>query len=143
MIKLVMALSCAVMLVGCGGSQSKHEKIVKEVYSIIQTGNNQAADKFWKENVSQQFQDVCSRRPEKINSSEFKKAFGIIAKSKDKVALKVIKSFEKDGIVMASAIEAQCAGTTLYFVVGKEDKDRPDQILGITSDKDMAMSCGQ
>ena len=139
-----MALSCALMLVGCGSSQTEHEKIVKELYSIIQKGEDRAAqEKFWEENVSRQFQDVCARRSEKINSMEFKKAFGTIAKSKDPLTLKVIKSFEDDGVVMASAIEAQCAGTTLYFIVGKEEKDRQDQILGITSNKDMALAGGQ
>ena len=142
MMKLVMALSCALMLVGCGSSQTEHEKIVKELYSIIQKGEDRAAQKkFWEENVSRQFQDVCARRSETINSREFKNVFGTIAKSKDSPALNVIKTF-KEGDLAASAIEAQCAGTVLYFLVGTETKDGPIQILGITSNKDTALQGG-
>ena len=152
---LVAALVCATILVGCGdkkesggGSseteaatpQAKHEKLVKDLCSIVKT---EKADKFWKENVAQQFQDLCKKRSEKINSSEYKKALGAMAKSKESVTTKVIKTFEEKGTVMASAIEATCGDTTLYFVVGKAGKDKPDQILGITSSKEKALAGGQ
>ena len=156
---LVAALVCATILVGCGdkkesggGSseteatppQAKHEKLVKDVCSIVKTEKDRkVAEKFWKENVAQQFQDLCEKRSEIINSSEYKKAFKAMAKSKESVTTKVIKTFEEKGIVMASAIEATCGDATLYFVVGKAGKDKPDQILGITSSKEKALAGGQ
>ena len=135
---LIGAILCCTILTGCA---SKEEAMVKELYSIIQSGDHKEGDKFFETNVSKNFRDICERRSETINSREFKKAFGTIAKSKDSPALNVIKTF-KEGDLAASAIEAQCAGTVLYFLVGNETKDGPIQILGITSNKDTALQGG-
>ena len=156
-----IALSCATVFVGCGDKakmgteensasktvespQSKHEKIVKDLCALLQTEKKrEVMDKFWEENVDSHFQDMIKRGSEKENSKAFKKAFGKMAKSKEPVTTKVVKTFEENGTVMGSAIEAQCADTTLYFIVGKAGKDKADKILGITSNKEEALAGGR
>ena len=163
MMNLVAALVCATILVGCGDKkssegassekeassqttspQAKHEEIVKGLCSVVQSGKTrEEADKFWNENVDSSFQELVKRRKEKENSKAYKKALGAMAKSKESVKTKVVKTFEEKGVVMASAIEATCADATLYFVVGKAGKDKPDKILYITSNKEEALSGGR
>ena len=157
MMNLVAALVCATILVGCGdkktsegGSaekevtpQSTHEKLVKDLFSAAKSGKHEESDKFWNENVDSHFQEQVKRQSAKESSKTYKKALGAMVKSKEAVTTKVIKTFDDNGTVMASAIEATCAGTTLYFVVGKSGKDKPDKILGITSNKEEALSGGR
>ena len=163
MMNLVAALVCATILVGCGdkkssegGSseketssqaaspQAKHEEIVKGLFSVGKSGKTrEELDKFWNEKVDSSFQELVKRRKEKENSSAYKKALGAMIKSKESVKTKVIKTFEENGTAMASAIEATCADTTLYFVVGKTGKDKPDKLLYITSNKEEALSGGR
>ena len=123
-----VALVCATILTGCGNS---HEKMVKELYAAVQSGDAKKAEKTAMEHFAPGLDDML-----KYNK-DTKKVFRSISESKESVKTETIKTFEEDG-GKASVISAKCDGTTLYFVVGGE-KGKDDKILFITTDKSAAM----
>ena len=48
-IMLGVALACATLVTGCG---NPHEKIVKEMYAVVQSGDRDKADKFCEQNFA-------------------------------------------------------------------------------------------
>ena len=148
---LSVALVCATIFVGCGKSSDKesgsgqssgssdtaqenvHEKLIKDCYAVIQSGDDEKAKKFGKEKFDPNFL-------KRAYDEKAEKVFKTVSGSKEIVKTRVLKTFEENG-GKASVIEATCAGTTLYFVVGAE-KGKDVKILGYTVDKDEAMGGG-
>ena len=153
-VMLSAALVCATIFVGCGKSSDKgsgsgqssgsgdtvqenaHEKLIKDCYAVIQSGDGEKAKKFGKEKFDPNF--LKRAYDEKAEKAE--KVIKTVSGSKEIVKTRVLKTFEENG-GKASVVEATCAGTTLYFVVGAE-KGKDVKILGYTVDKDEAMGGG-
>lgn len=123
-----LVLACAGFICGCG---NPHEKMVKEMYAVVQSGDRDKADKFCEQNFAPGLDDIL-----KYNK-DTKKVFRAISESKEAVKTEVLKTHDEDG-GKVSIISAKCDGTTLYFVVGAE-KGKDDKILFVTADKNAAM----
>jgi len=121
-----IALFCVTVLTGCGKS---HEKVVKEMYFAVGSGDNDEMRKFAEANFAPGLADAL-----KYNK-DTKKVFKRISESEGFAKTEVLKAFKKDGSTF-SVISARCDGTTLFFVVGGTD----DKIVLITTDKDEAMN---
>ena len=130
-IMLGVALACATLVTGCG---NPHEKMVKEMYAVVQSGDRDKADKFCEQNFAPGLEDLL-----KYNR-DTKKVFGAISESKEAVKTEILKTLAEDG-GKASIMSAKCDGTTLYFVVGAE-KGKDDKIMFITTDKSAALKGG-
>jgi len=149
-----LVLACVVMLTGCGKSESGsggdsgnsheridsgrgREKMVQKLYAVIQSGDRDAERKFAEDNFAPGFGEKL-RYKEYAGAKDVKKTFGKIAKSKETVETKVMKTKTESGGGEVSIIEAKCDDTTLYFVVGCE-KGEADKIMFITADRNVAM----
>ena len=115
LIIIAMAIS-AFVITGCG---SKQESIVKELYSSIRSKDNAVAEQFCKAHLDKDVENMLNSREGRELLGNVKKEFGKIAESKDSPKLKIVKE-HSDGDAKSALIEAQCAGTTLYF--GVEDE---------------------
>ena len=131
--KLMMtcvALGCALFVAGCGNLHDSHEKMVKDLYVLIQSGNIDKAEAFSEKN----FVDGLG---EKLRyNRETKKVFGAIIGSKEPVKTEILGTKESDAGTL-SLIAAKCYGTTLYFAVGTE-KGRDTKIIWISTNKEDA-----
>ena len=126
--KLMMvcvALVCATVLTGCG---NPHEKVVKEMYLAVSSGDNDEMKKFAEANFAPGLEDVL-----KYNK-DTNKVFQKLSESEGFAKTEVLKTFKKDGYKF-SVISARCEGTTLYCVVGGKD----GKIVLITTKRDEAM----
>ncbi len=121
-----VALVCATVLTGCG---NPHEKVVKEMYLAVSSGDNDEMKKFAEANFAPGLEDVL-----KYNK-DTKKVFQKLSESEGFAKTEVLKTFKKDGYKF-SVISARCEGTTLYCVVGGKD----DRIVFVTADRNEAMS---
>ena len=150
-----LVLACVVMLTGCGKSESGsggdsgnsheridsgrgREKMVQKLYAVIQSGDRDAERRFAEDNLAPGFGEKL-RYKEYAGAKDVKKTFGKIAKSKETVETKVMKTKTESGGGEVSIIEAKCDDTTLYFVVGCEKGDA-DKIMFITTDRNEAMN---
>ena len=125
MLLVYVALFCAMALTGCGKS---HEKVVKEMYLAVGSGDNDEMRKFAEANFAPGLDEALK------DNKGTKKVFKKISESEGFAKTEVLKTFKKDGSKF-SVISARCDGTTLFFVVGGTD----DKIVLITTDKDEAM----
>lgn len=121
-----VALVCATVLTGCGKS---HEKVVKELYFAVGSGDDDYMRKFVEANFAPGLDDAL-----KYNK-DTKRVFKKISESEGFAKTETLKTFKNDGDKF-SVISARCEGTTLYFVVGGKD----DKIVLITVDRNEAMS---
>ena len=121
-----VALFCVTVLTGCGKS---HEKVVKELYFAVGSGDDDYMRKFAEANFAPGLDDAL-----KYNK-DTKMVFKKISESEGFAKTETLKTFKKDGSKF-SVISARCDGTTLFFVVGGTD----DKIVLITTDKDEAMN---
>ena len=112
---IAMAIS-ALVITGCG---SKHESLVKEFYSVLQSKDKTVAEQFAKAHLGEGVEDMLNSREGRGLFGNVKKEFGKIAEGKDSPKLKIVKDIS-GGDAKGALIEAQCAGTTLYFVVVDE-----------------------
>lgn len=112
----VAVMAVAMIITGCG---SKQESVVKELYSVIQAADRDAADKFAEAHFAATLEKSLNSSEGRNLFGNVKKEFGKIHEAKESPTLKVLKEAEENG-VKCVAIEAQCAGTTLYFVVAGE-----------------------
>ena len=126
MLLVCVALFCAMALTGCGKS---HEKVVKEMYLAVGSGDNDEMRKFAEANFAPGLDEALK------DNKGTRKVFKKISESEGFAKTEVLKTFKKDGSKF-SIISARCDGTTLYFVVGGKD----DKIVLITTDKDEAMN---
>ena len=114
--KLFMSIAMAItalVITGCG---RKHESLVKEFYSVLQSKDKTVAEQFAKAHLGEGVEDMLNSREGRELLGNVKKEFGKIAESKDSPKLKIVKEYS-EGDDKSALIEAQCAGTTLYFVV--------------------------
>ena len=112
---ITMAIS-AFVITGCG---SKQESIVKELYSSIRSKDKAGAEQFAKAHLDKDVENMLNSREGRGLLGNVKKEFGKIAESNDSPKLKIVKE-HSEGDAKSALIEAQCAGTTLYFVVVDE-----------------------
>ena len=117
--KLIMTLAMALSAVVITGCESKQEALVKELYSAVQSADFEVADKFAKEHFEKGVENLLNSREGREVVGNVKAEFGKIHDSKEAPQIKVLKEGEHEGTKF-SAIEAKCAGTTLYYVVAGE-----------------------
>ena len=98
-----MALTCAVILSGCGNPSID---VVNEFYSALRADDFKKAEGFMTPATSEQLR----------GNRNIKKIIAAIRMSKDAVATEVVKESEREG-VKKSVVRATCNSTTLYFVV--------------------------
>jgi len=149
------ALVCVAVLAGCGKSESSsggdagnshergdsgrgRERMVRELYAVVQSGDREEEKKFAEDNFAPGFGEKL-RFQKYDGAKEVKKAFGKISKCKEVVETQIMKTKAEPGGGEVSVIEAKCDDTTLYFVVGCEKGDA-DKIMFITTDRNEAMN---
>ena len=128
-----VALGCAMFMSGCGGNQN--EKIVKELYALLQSGSHEKCEAFLQKNSMPGLEDQlkCNRATKRV--------FGTVSQSKEPVTTTILKTLDEGG-GKADIIAAKCDGTTLYFVIGGE-KGKDAKILHVTTDESMALTFGK
>lgn len=125
LIMVGVALVCATVITGCGGG-GQHEKIVRELYVALQSGDFGKIDKFAKENFQEGLDDILKE------NRRLKKNIRAISESNAAVKTKTIKELEDD-LAKGAIVEAECDGITLYFMIVNE-KGKSDKIAFITDD---------
>lgn len=133
--KFAAVAALAVALAGCG---TKQENLVKDFCKVIQSGDNEKMDEFWKNNVDEGFREGFYG----TRARPAKNIFAAWKDSKGSAKVETLKTFEEGG-KKAYAISATIDGNTLYFVVGDMEGNGKDEILGLTADKKEAMQGGR
>ena len=129
LIMVAVVLACATVITGCG---NPHEKMVNDMYSSLQSGDRDKADKFFKENVDSKLADGLR------HNRKTKKVFVALMESKEKEPVKteILNAMNGDA-ASVSLISGKCDGTTLYFAVGAK-RGTDNKILLITTEKEEA-----
>ena len=129
LIMVAVVLACATVITGCG---NPHEKMVNDMYSTLQSGDRDKADKFFKEHLDSDLAE------ELRHNRKTKKVFGALLESKEKEPVKTeILNAMKVGAATVSLISAAWDDTMLYFAVGAK-RGSGNKILLITTEKEEA-----
>ena len=124
--KLMMigvAFVCATVITGCGNPR---EKMVRELYNVLQSGDTSKMDNFAKENFDGALAEMLR------HDRSMKRKFAAISDSKSTVKVRTVTERSDEG-GKGALVAAECNGITLYFVVGSE-KGKTDKITFVTDD---------